>query len=96
MLGVFFNSTLDSVNKDFGLTQALTKESFEFFPFDENVNLILYFSLVLLPAKQVGIFKEAGGKWYPILTLGLSGSKMVLILQEEVIALQVSFILIHV
>ena len=52
MLGVFFNSTPEDVNKSLWFAQTLTKEGFEFFPSDKNVVFILYFTLVLLPAEQ--------------------------------------------
>ena len=96
MLGVLLNIAPDSVNKGLELTQALTKKGLEFFLGDGDVSLILYFLLVLLPAIKGSIFKRGGGKWHPILTLGPGGGKMVLTLLEEVIALQVSFTLIHV
>ena len=62
MLEVLLNSTLDGINKNLGLIQALMKERFKFLPDDGNVNLILQFLLVLLPAKQSGIFEKNGGK----------------------------------
>ena len=62
MLGVFPNSAPDSIDKDFELTQALTKENIKFFLSDKNVNLIFHLSLVLLSAKQSGILEESGGK----------------------------------
>ena len=96
MLRVLSNIAPDNVNKGLELTQTLTKEGLEFFPGDGDVSLIFYLPLVLLPAKQGGIFEEGSGKWYPILTLDPGGSKIVLTLLEEVIALQVSFTPIHV
>ena len=62
MLEVILNSAPHSVDKGLGLTQALTKKGLEFFPGDGDVNLILHFLLVLLPAKQGGILEESGGK----------------------------------
>ena len=96
MLRVFSNSTLDSVNKGLGLTQALIKEVLEFFPGDEDDGLIFHFLLMLLPTKQDKVLEESDGKLHSILTLGPGGGKMVLTLLEEVIGLQVSFIPIHV
>ena len=87
MLGVFSNSTSDGIDKGLGLTQALRKEGFKFFLGDEDVRFILHLPLVLLPAKQGGIFEEDYGKWHPILTIGLGGGKMVFTLLEKVIAL---------
>ena len=62
MLGVLSNNALDSVNKDLGLIQALAKEGLKFLLGNRNVNLILHIPLILLPAKQEGIFEESGGK----------------------------------
>ena len=96
VLEILPNSTPNSVDKSVGLTQASTKEGFKFFPVNGNVSLILRLPLVLLPKKQDDIFKEDDNKWYPILTFSLGSGKMVLILQKQVIALQVSFIPIYV
>ena len=62
VLGVLFDSTLDSVDKRLGLTQALTKEGFKFFSGNGNVGFIFYFLLVLLLAKQGNILEKNGGK----------------------------------
>ena len=62
MLEVFPNSTSDDINKDLGLTQALAKEGFEFFLDDGDINLIFHLPLILLPAKQSGIFEKSSGK----------------------------------
>ena len=51
MLGVFFDSKPDSINKSLGLTQAFIKEDLEFPPNDRDVCLVLYLMLVLLPAE---------------------------------------------
>ena len=87
MLVVFPNSALDSVDKGLRLIRALIKEDLEFFPGDEDVDLIPYLPLVLLPVKQGNILEEDGGKWHPILTLCSGGGKMVLTLLKEVIVL---------
>ena len=96
MLEVFSDSILNGVDKGLGLTQASVKEVFKFFPSDRNVSLIFYLPLVLLPAKQGGIFEKGSAKWYPILIFGPGRGKIVLTLLEEVIALQVSFIPIYI
>ena len=93
---IFPNSAPDDIDKGLGLIQALAKKGFEFLLDDKNVGFILHFPLVLLLAKQGGIFKEGDGKWHLILTFGLSDGKMVLILQKKVIVLQVSFSPIYV
>ena len=96
MLEVLPNSTLDGVNKNLGLTQALAKKSFKFFPSDKEIGLIFYLPLLLLHKKQGNILEKNGGKWHPILTLGPTIGKMVLTFLEEVIALQVSFTPVYV
>ena len=93
---VFPNSVLDGVDEGLGLTQALAKEGLKFFLGDWGINLILHLLLILLLAKQGGIFEEGGDKWHPILIFGPGGGKIVLILLEKVIVLQVSFIPIYV
>ena len=96
MLGVFPNSILDGIDKGLKFTQALVKESLEFFPPNGDLNLIFHLLLLLLPAKQVSIFTESNSKRYPILTFDLTSSKMVFTLLEKVIAFQVSFIPIYI
>ena len=51
MLGVLPDSTSDGVNKSLGFAQALAKEGFESLPADKDVSLVLYLTLVLLPAE---------------------------------------------
>ena len=51
MLGVFLDSTPDGVDKSLGFAQALAKEGLESFQADRDVSLILYLTLVLLPAE---------------------------------------------
>ena len=55
MLGVLPDDTPDVVNKNLGFAQTLAKEGLESFPADGNVSLILYRTLVLLPAEQGGV-----------------------------------------
>ena len=87
MLRVFSNSASNVINKDLKLTQASAKKGFKFFPDNQDFNLIFYLPLVLLLAKQNGIFEENSGEKDPILTFGPDGGKMIFILLEEVIAL---------
>ena len=96
MLETFLNGALNSVDKELGLIQALVKEGFKFSTSDGDVGFILHLLLVLLPANQSNIFERNDGKWHLILTFGPGGSKTVLTLLEEVIALQVSFTVIYI
>ena len=96
MLEILLNNTPNNVNKGNKLIQALIKKGFELFPSDGNIGFILHLLLMLLPAKQDGIFEETGCKWHTILTFGPNNGKIVFTLLEKVITLQVSFILIYV
>ena len=96
MLEVFPNNALDSIDKDLRFAQALIKIGLEFFSRNGNIGLMFQLPLGLLPAKQGCFFEESDGKWYLMLTLGLCGGKMVLILLKEVIAIPVSFSPIYV
>ena len=87
MLKVFFNNTPDSINKLLKLTWILTKTDLKFVLGNEAINVILYFSLILLQAKQGGIFEKNGFKSYLILTFSSGSSKMVFILLQVVIVL---------
>ena len=55
MLEVLPNGAPDYIDKGLRLAQASIKEGFKFLPDDEDVCLVLYFALVLLPAEQGGI-----------------------------------------
>ena len=87
MLGVLFDNIPNSVNRNLRLTQALIKEGVKFLSSDWNIDFIVHLPLVLLPAKKSGIFEKDGSKWYPILTFGPGGGKMVFTLLKEVIIL---------
>ena len=56
MLEVLSNNALDGVNESLGFAQVLAKEGLTSLPADRDVSLVLYFTLVLLPAEQGGIF----------------------------------------
>ena len=97
MLTVFLNSTPDGINKNLGFAQTLTKKSLtKFFLSDRDIDLIFYLLLILLPAKQGHILKEASYKKYPVLIFGTSDCKMVFVLLKEVIILQLRFIVVDV
>ena len=52
MLRVLSDNTLDSINKNLKFAQTFMKEGFEFFSSDKNIGLIVYLTLILLPAKK--------------------------------------------
>ena len=56
MLKILLDSIPDGVDKSLGFAQTLAKEGLESLPADKNVSLVLYLTLVLLPAEQYGIF----------------------------------------
>ena len=62
MLEVFPDSTPDGVDKSLGFAQALAKEGLESLPADRDVSLVLYLTLILLPAEQSGVFQEDSRK----------------------------------
>ena len=56
MLKILPDSIPDGVNKSLRFAQALAKEGLESLSADRDVSLVLYLTLVLLPAEQDGIF----------------------------------------
>ena len=62
MLGVLSDGIPDGVNENLRFAQALAKEGLEFFPADRDVSLVLYLTLVLLPAEQGGVFQKNSRK----------------------------------
>ena len=55
MLGVLPDGIPDGVDKSLGFAQALAKEGLESLPADKSVSLVLYLTLVLLPAEESGV-----------------------------------------
>ena len=96
MLRVLPDNAPDGVDKSFGLAQALAKEGLESFSADRDVSLVLYFTLVLLPLEQGGIFQEGSRKRNSVWACGTGGGKVIFVLLEEIVTLQVSFILINI
>ena len=96
MLGVLPDGTLDGVNKSLGFAQVSAKEGLESLPADRDVSLVLYLMLVLLPADQGGVLQEGSRKWNLVQARGTGGSKVIFILLEEIIALQMRFIPINI
>ena len=96
MLEVLHDSAPDDVNKSLRLAQALVKEGFKSLPADRDICLVLYLTLVLLPLKQGGIFQEGSRKRNSVWACGTGGGKVIFALLEEIVTLQVSFILINI
>ena len=96
MLEVLLDSAPDGVNKILGLAQALAKKSFESFPADRDVSLVLYLMLVLLLLEQGGMLQESSRKQNLLQAHGTGGGKVIFTFLEEIITFQVSFPLINV
>ena len=96
MLGDLPDGTPDGVNKSLGFAQALAKKGLESFSANRDVSLVLYLSLVLLPAEQNSIFQEASRKRNSVWAYGTGNSEVIFALLEEIVTFQVSFIPINV
>ena len=62
MLGALPDGVSDGIDESLGFPQALAKEGLEFLLADRGVSLVLYITLVLLPAEQGGVLQEGSGK----------------------------------
>ena len=62
MLGVLPDGIPDGVDESLGFAQALAKECLESLLADKGISLVLYLTLVLLPAEQGGVFQEGSRK----------------------------------
>ena len=96
MLGVLPDGAPDGVDESLGFAQALAKEGLESLPADRDVSLVLYLTLVLLPAEQGGILQESSRKRDSVRACATCGSKVIFALLEEIVALQVRFTPINV
>ena len=85
MLGVFSNSAPDGVKESLVFAQALRKKNLEFFSADRDVSLVLYPTLVLLPAKQCGIFQEDSHKQNLVQARGTGSGKVIFALLEKIV-----------
>ena len=89
MLRVPFELSPVGVHKGLGVTQALSKECLELVPHDRDRGFGVMSLLVLLPAKADPVPQEKRGKKNPGRSRGSSGSKIVLTLLTEVVAVHV-------
>lgn len=95
-MGVFLNNIPNGINKSLRFAWTLMKKSHKSFSADKNVSLVFYFTLVLLLAKQSGIFQESGSKQNPIWACSIGGGKVIFALLEKNVTLQMGFTLINV
>ena len=91
MLGVLPDGTPDGVNKSLRFAQVLAKKGLKSLPADRSVSLVLYLTLVLLPAEQGGVLQEGSRKRNSVRARGTGGSEVIFALLEEIVALQVRF-----
>ena len=96
MLGVFLDSTPDSVDKSLGFAQALAKKGLESLLADKDISLVLYFTLVLLVAEQDNIFQKDSRKLNLVWARKTGGGKVIFTLLEKIVTLQMSFTPINV
>ena len=90
MLEVLPDSTLDGVDKSLRFAQALAKEGLESLRADKDISLVLYLTLVLLPAEQSGIIQESSCK-RNLVWAHCTGDNKVIFFLNEIVTLQVSF-----
>ena len=96
MLGVPLDLSPVCVHKGLGVTQALAEERLELFPRDRNRSVCVMSPLVLLPAEADPVPQERRGKGNPGRSRGSSGSKVVLTLLTEVVAVHVGLPAVYV
>ena len=96
MLGVLPHVVSDYIDKGLGLAQASIKKGFKFFLDGEDVCLVFYLTLIMLPAEQGGIFWKSSCKQNSVWPRYTGGGKVVFALLEEIITLYVGLTLIHI
>ena len=95
VLGVPLELSPIGVHKGLGVTQTMAEECFEFILCDRDGSLGVMFPLVLLPAEADPVLQERRGKGNPDRSRSSSGSKIVLTLLTEVIAVHVGLSAIY-
>ena len=96
VLGVFLELFPIDVHKDLWVTQALLEECLELVPRNRDRGVCVMSLLVLLPAEADPILEERRGKGNPSRPRSSSGSKTVLTLLIEVVAVHVGLIAVYV
>ena len=89
VLGVLLELSPIDVHKGLEVTQASSEECLELVPRDRDRGFGVISSLVLLPAEADLVSQERRGKGNPDRSRGSSGSKIVLTLLTEVVAVHV-------
>ena len=96
VLGVFLDLPLVGIHKGLGVTQASAEEYLEFVLGDRDRGVGVISPLVLLPAEANPVLEERRGKRDPGRPRSSSGSKIVLILLTEVVAVYVGLSMVYV
>ena len=96
MLGVSLNLSLVGVHKGLEVIQAPAEEYLELVPRDWDKRVYIMFPLVLLPAKTDPVPKEGCGKKNLDRLRSSSGSKIVLILLTEIVAVHMRLSAVYV
>ena len=89
VLGVPLELSLVGIHKGLGVTQALSEECLELVSRDRDRNFGVMSLLILLPAEVDPVPQERRSKGNPGRSRGSSGSKIVLTLLIEVVAVHV-------
>ena len=96
MLGVPLDLSPVGIYKGLGVTQALTEERLKLVLRDQDRGLFVLSPFVLLPAEADLVLQEECGKGNLDRPHGSGGSKVVLILLTEVVAIYVGLSVIYV
>ena len=96
VLGVSLELSPIGAYKGLGVTQAMTEECLEFVSCDRNGGFGVMSLLVLLPAETDPVPQEEHGKGNPGRSHSSSGSKIVLTLLTEVVAVHVGLSAVYV
>ena len=96
VLGVSLDLPPVGIHKGLGVTQAPAEEGFELVPRDRDRAVSVSLPLVLLPAKADPVSEEGRGKGNSGRPRSSSGSKVVLTLLTEVVAVYVGLSAIYI
>ena len=96
MLGVPLDFSPVGIHKGLGVTHALTEECLELVPRDWDRDSYVMFPLILLPAETDPVLKERRSKGNLGRPCSFSGSKVVLTLLTEVVAVYVRLSAVYV
>ena len=96
VLGVSLNSTPDGIHESPGVSEILSKESFELDPRQGGFGCLVLSTLVLVPTKADLTMKEQSCKRGMVGAGGAGGSEMILALLTEVVAFHMRLSIIEI